>query len=69
MALSIKNAAKAVYVCATADVDGAKAEVFVDHGASIEIKVDADGISIKGDKAAWAAIASAIDAIYEGIEA
>ena len=62
MALSIENAAKAKYVCATADA------VFVDHGAGVEVVATADGIEIKGDKAAWAAIVSAVAAIYDGIE-
>lgn len=66
MALSIENAAKAGYVCGTADETGAS--VFVDHGAGVEVVATADGIEIKGDKAAWAAIVSAVAAIYDGIE-
>lgn len=67
MALKLKKAKKAGSVCASADAK--TASVFVDHDADVKVKITSDGIEITGDKAAWAAIVSAVSAIYDGIEA
>lgn len=68
MALKLKKAKKAGYVCGLGAADGNISSVFVDHGADVKVEITSDGIEITGDKAAWAAIVSAVSAIYDGIK-
>jgi hypothetical protein len=51
---------KSAFVCAFGPTAGDDAiSVFVDFGAGVSVKCDADGVSITADAATWAAIASA----------
>lgn len=51
---------KSAFVCAFGLAAGDDAvSVFVDFGAGVSVKCDADGVSITADAATWAAIASA----------